>query len=248
VSKPGTIIVAYSHAARAEVMAETRAAFEAVGLSIEHVQVQTAEPRPANNRRNAWEALKHATQMVIPKRGAETTGILLIEDDITPASTLPAWLPHLEAGNVVTTLYLPNGVTRFTPPRLEAVAAGRRKAKRSEIVPIAPDALRGWWGAQAVWLPLPFAQTIVRDLRMQAFEHGIGPWDHALRLHLQEATASLHVTIPNVVQHRALANLVVPSKRRHASLLYDESAPAPAAPKTKSVSGKHQEERDAAGT
>lgn len=246
--KSATVITAYTHASRRDAMRETSEAFAAIDLPIEHIQVQVDEPRPANNRRNAWAALKRTLEHVIPKRGVDTIGVLLIEDDIIPAATLPAWLAHLERINEPATLYLPNGVTRFTPPRLEAVAAGRRKARKSELVPIDPEALRGWWGAQAVWLPVAFAKRLVDDLRMQAFEHAIGPWDHALRLNLREANLTLLVAIPNVVQHRALANLVVPTKRRHASLLYDESAPAPAEPQPRVKPGKHLEERHAAGT
>lgn len=241
-ARPLSIVACYTHHSRRDELAQTMAAFDAIGLPIDHVQVQTDEPRPAHNRRNAWTALKHCAQLLAPRRDPIPPGVLLIEDDITPARTLPEWLAVIEAQEHTTTLYLPNGVTRYTPDRLEPVAAGRRKARRSELVPIPPEQLRGWWGAQAVWVPMPLVQRIVRDQRMQAFEHAIGPWDHALRLTLREQDATLLVAIPNVVQHRQPPNVIIPTKRRHASLVYSETAPAPKP--TKVAAPATQEERE----
>lgn len=221
-----TVIVAYTHALRRAAMLETQQAFENAGLPIHHIRVQTEPPRQARNRRNAADAIKHALEHIAPAMNA--TGILIIEDDIIPSPELPAWLQLIEDHDRPTTLYIPNGLTRYHPQRLERVASGHRKATKGEIITMTPEALRGWWGAQAVWLPIHLARMVINDRRVQAHEHTIGPWDHALRTLLLEQSATLDVTVPDQVQHRGLPNLVLSTKRTHRSHSYDGVTPPPA--------------------
>lgn len=218
-------VAIYSHALRAEVLAGTIAAFEAVGVPPDVVQVQTAAPRQVLNRLNAREAIKRALEEHVRPR--DLPGILLLEDDVRPASTLAAWLGAIEATqDRPVTLYA--GLDRFYPHRIaRAVAIGDRPAKRSEIVTIDAENRRRWWGSQAVWIPTELAEIIVRDARIAAHERTLGPFDHALRALLAERGATLGLAVPNVVQHLEERNLVAPTKRPTRSATFQQDAPAP---------------------
>lgn len=219
-------IAVYSHALRAATLDLTRAAFAEVGCPIDVEQVQTDRPRQRANRRNAYQALKTTLETIVRKE--ERPGILLIEDDVIPATTLSAWLAHLEATQErPVTLYTP-AFDKWYPIRLARVARGERPATKSEVATVEPATLRGWWGSQAVWLPAAWAEIVVRDARVAAFEQTTGPWDHTLRLLIAEHGASLGVAVPNVIQHREERNLVTPAKRPSRSASFTPSAPAPA--------------------
>lgn len=222
---PRSIVAAYTHVDRAAVFAETRAAFEAVGLPIRVTSLQLERPRHARNRRNAREALKRALEDHLRPR--ELPGVLLVEDDVTPANTLPAWLEVIERTQArPVALYTPT-VERWYPQRLHRVVRGERKATKSEIATINPAAVQTWWGAQAIWLPTAWAEIVVRDPRIEAHEATIGPWDHALRTLIGERGATLGVAIPHVIQHRDERNMITPTKQPSTSASYQRSAPAP---------------------
>lgn len=219
-------VAAYSHARRAATLDLTRAAFADAGVPIDVEQVQTEAPTQARNRRNARAALKRSLEEHVRPR--DLPGVLLIEDDVIPATTLSAWLAYLERTQErPVALYAPT-IDRFYPLRLNRVARGERPAARSEVATIEPATLRGWWGAQAIWLPAVWAEIVVRDVRMDAHESSLGPWDHALRRLIAERGATLGVAVPNVIQHRTERNLVTPAKRPSASASFTPDAAAPA--------------------
>lgn len=219
-------IAVYSHTSRADTLALTRADFEAAGVPIDLEQVQTEAPRQARNRRNARAAIKLTLEQHV--RPKELPGLLLIEDDVIPASTLGEWISFIErTQDRPVTLYTP-AFDKWYPKRLHRVARGERPATKSEVATVEPATLRGWWGAQAVWLPAAWAEIIVRDARLDAHEAGLGPWDHGLRRLIAEHGATLGVAVPNVIQHRTERNLVTPAKRPSTSASFTPSAPAPA--------------------
>lgn len=213
----------FTHASRETVRDRTIAAFERVGVPVHHVQVQTERPKQAMNRRNAWMALKYAVEKLAA--GMNAKGILLIEDDITPSEHLASWLAYIETHeHRVVTLYSP--VEKFFPERYQPLARGTsRKDPDSAIVTL--QNLRAWWGSQAVWIPLPLATIIKNDPRMQHFEHGLGPWDHALRVILQERSATMGLCVPLPIQHDGERNLITPQKRPHSSRAFRPSALPP---------------------
>lgn len=221
---PRSIVVAYTHARRAETLAATLADFDAVGLPVAHVEIQTRPPKQAHNRLNAYQALKTALERHVSPRDAP--GVLLIEDDVIPSSTLPAWLEHVERTQERPVAFYTPTSDRWYPMRLWRVARGERRASRSEIC--TAENLARWWGAQAVWLPTEWVRSIVLDERMQIHEHGLGPWDHALRRLILERGATLGIAVPNQVQHRQERNLVTPAKRPSRSATFENGAPPPA--------------------
>jgi hypothetical protein len=218
----GTVVVMFSHESRALARVETIEAFARVGAPVAHVHVQHERPKQAHNRRSAWQALKAGVELIAPR--VDAAGVLVIEDDVDPASTLVDWLRYLEAHEErPVTLYLANACRRCAPVAYERVAAGR------EVEPHVASLVQPhlWWGSQAVWFPYHVARAVVADQRLQAFEHGLGPWDHALRVIFQEQGATLGVAVPNVVQHRGLRNVILPRKGVHRSEAFDGAAPAP---------------------
>lgn len=216
--------IIYTHERRRSLLRETVTAWTAAGIPITHVEEQSAPPATHANRRNAHAALCHALER--HRRGA---GVLMLEDDTIPTRHARAWLEHIEAraypGPV--TLYTPGARPRGAPPHLAPVMRGEARLTRGEIYR-APTP-RGWWGAQAVWIPWATAKRLAADPRMTEASHGIGPWDLALRAHLIESGTPLFITAPSIVQHAAPPNLVASSRTRHAAASYDENVAAPTA-------------------
>lgn len=219
----GTVVAMYSRDRRAEVRERTIEAFARVGCPVAHVEVQSTPPRARENRRTARAALLRAAQGIAPAVGA--SGVLLIEDDVVPADTLREWLEHLEATEArAVTLYAHEPA--IYPKRLARVARGERDATASEVATVAN--LSAWWGSQAIWFPVGLALDLVRDVRMEMWEHGLGPFDITLRVLLAERGATLGVAVPNVVQHLGLPNLVSPNRKPHTSAAFRQDASAPA--------------------
>lgn len=223
---PHAPIIAYTHAARAEELADTTEAFREVGLVIEHVQRQTEAPSGGANRRNATAALSHAAAH--HRRGL---GMLLIEDDIRPSPHLPAWLEHLAVTKYrgPVTLYTPNAVDRYAPEHLAPVMRGEAKIGPHGEINRART-LRGWWGAQAVWVPWAIVDGILLDPRFTEGKPGLGPWDMALAAWLTERDLPLYVSTPSVVQHTAARSIVAPDRRPHMAASYDGAALPPRPP------------------
>lgn len=222
-------IVAYTHAARAAEYAITQQAFANLGLEIAYTAYQTKAPSGMHNRQNALTALLGARRY---HRHAGSAGVLMIEDDITPSPHLPAWLEWIEARHpfAIVTLYTPNDVVRWIPERHHDIMRGRAKATQGALVK-SPNP-RGYWGAQALWLPWELTDVLAADPRITANEQpGIGPWDTAIRQTLlMERGVPLLVTIPAIVQHRAPRNLVSAHRNPHAAASYDAEVPPPPHP------------------
>lgn len=219
----GTVVAMYSHVTREACREATILEFARVGCPVAHVQLQSAAPRPREQRRNAWQALRAAALTLAPSVGAR--GVLLVEDDVAPADTLPEWLAYLEATQTrAVTLYAHSD--RWYPLRLRRVARGERAATRSEVATVAD--LGTWWGSQAVWLPIALAREFAVEPRLEAHEHGLGPWDSALKAFVIERGDTLGVAVPNVVQHLAPPNLVNAGRPPHASACFVRDASAPA--------------------
>lgn len=221
--EPHPPIGMYTHERRAELAADTVQHFARAGLQVSHAQVQTTPPSAARNRLNARACLA-----ALSDQHRHHAGALLIEDDIVPNQHLRAWLEHLNAtAQHVTTLYT-GGRTweRLTPPRLHRLMSGRPpRAETGEI--IETHNLRGWWGAQALWLPWRWIDALLTDPRLTLEETGPGSFDTTLRLLLIEAGEPLLVTAPNIVQHRAPPNLTAPYRAAHRSMSYDAATRPP---------------------
>ena len=223
--RPGTVVVMFSHVSRESVREVTIREFARVGCPVAHVELQVKPPRQARNRRNAWCALRHAAREVAPFVGAR--GVLVIEDDVTPAETLPEWLAYLEAHEErPVSLYCPSIVAvERHPPGLRRWAKGHGAPPTSRVVDMQNQ--RVWWGSQAVWFPLEWARIISDDWRFGIHERGLGPWDYAIRAVFTERGATLGLAVPNVVQHRGERNVINPRKQTHKSASFLSAAPAP---------------------
>jgi len=221
---PSAVVSMYTHASRLDPRTRTIRAFARVGCPVAHVQMQYEAPRQARNRLNARAALAAGVSIA---REVGVNSVLLIEDDVLPASSLAGWLAHLAAReDRVVTLYCANRITVRTHPRdLRRWAIGNGRPPTSRVV--TARALDTWWGAQALWIPLRIADGVLADERFLVRERGDGPWDVALRRHLLARGESLGMTVPNIVQHQPERNLIVPRKPRHHSLAFHECAPPP---------------------
>lgn len=221
----GTVVVMFSHERREDARAATIRDFAEVGCPVAHVRVQEEPIGQARGRRNAWLALREAALVIAPEVSAR--GVLVIEDDVIPAGTLPEWLAYLEGTqDRPVSLYLPTDLqARMLTARLGRWEAERHKPVESRVVSMREP--KFWWGSQAVWLPVALAERVALDARFGLRERGLGPWDYALRVAFVEAGATLGVAVPNVVQHRDERNLVVPGRRLHRSVMFDPTAAAP---------------------
>jgi len=224
VTPPGTVVTMFTHASRLSERTRTIRAFAAVGCPVAHVQMQFETPRTARNRRNALAAVTNGARIAL-EVGA--TGVLVIEDDILPARTLRDWLAYLEATqDRAVTLYVPNHISVRTHPRdVRRWAMGNGRPPESRVA--TARNLPQWWGSQAIWLPLRIADRIIGDATFAAHEMGVGPWDIALRKHLERHGETLGLAIPNIVQHTGARNLRIPRKPVHRSIAFSEGAPAP---------------------
>lgn len=217
------MVAMFTHASRETVRNRTIESFHAVDVPVDHVQIQTERPKPAMNRRNGWAAIKHVVERMASKSNA--TAILLIEDDVIPASTLGDWIEYLErTESRIVTLYSPT--ERSFPDRYQPLARGTSRKDPDSTVVTIPN-LRGWWGSQALWIPMPYATVIKNDPRMQVFEHGIGPFDHAIRTIVMERGATMGLCVPLPIQHSGEPNVITPTKRPHTSRAFRPAAPAP---------------------
>lgn len=232
--KPPPVVI-YTHEDRTRQLAATIRNWNAANIQITHVEHQTDTPSPARNRRNALAAMRHAM-----KHHHRGNGLLMIEDDTTPNRHMRAWLEHIETQNYPgpVTLYTPNQTTRYAPDHLKGIMSGYDKTTTGEI--FQANTPRGWWGAQAVWIPWSICNIIAADARYTTEELGIGPWDTALRTILIERDLPLFMTAPSIVQHAAGANLVAPHRQRHASASYDWNVTPPTRPRRQPAEEKEQ--------
>jgi len=218
------VVSVFSHSSRSAILSRTLQSFADVGVPVDHVEVQIDRPKAAHNRRNAWMALKRSVE-VVGRKLPNMSGVLLIEDDVTPSPHLLEWMKYLDLYEErVTTLYCP--IERVYPHRYKSFIKG---TSRKDPVPavVAVSDIRAWWGSQALWIPLPWARVFKNDQRMQVFEHGLGPWDHAVRTIMIEHNATMGLVVPNVIQHNGEPNVVNPTKRTHRSQAYRPDAMPP---------------------
>lgn len=192
-----TNIAIFSHYTRKTELEKTIAELATVGLKPDVVQVQEEAPAQYRNRRNAFAALKAAFV---------GNPVLVLEDDVTPAETLPAWLDYLErTEDHVVTLYGCVGKFYAGKTREMVENHGTPRTSRVEWVP----ATRTFYGSQALWIPASEAEAILADKLFTLHEHEpYGPWDHAIRTHLVARGRRLRITIPNVIQHRAPPSVI----------------------------------------
>lgn len=207
----------YSHARRKDIRAESLRAFDAVGLPVDHVRVQTAPPSQPENRKNAWRALQDAF---------DGSDILLLEDDVIPADTLGGWLAYLQARED-RPVSLFASARHFYPP-------DSLKDRTSRVVTL--QSLRAWYGSQAVYMPARIVERVLADPAFldpelapweKATRGAGGPFDRAFREHLQGHGEAMGLTIPNVVQHRAPPSVVQRDSARPTSPYFDTDAPPP---------------------
>jgi len=214
----------FTHASRLNERTRTIRSFAAVGCPVAHVQMQYEAPKQSRNRRNALASLSAAVRIA---RDVNARAVLLIEDDVEPAVTLPEWLAFLEATESrAVTLYCPNFISARTHPAgLRRWAIGNGRAPASRVV--TARGLPQWWGSQALWFPLEVADRVIADPRFERSDRSVGPWDIALRAHWLARGDSLGMTVPNIVQHQPARNLITPQKQVHRSLAFLATAPAP---------------------
>lgn len=199
-----TRVAIYTHHTRNAALHKTLWSLHEARVPVHHIETQTSSPTQVRNRRNAHAALNAI---------AGNEAALILEDDIVPNAHLLAWLGWLEThSRHVTTLYAPN--RKFystTTPGLQTL-----------------QTLRGWYGAQAVWIPPHKVHDIVTDPLFTINEwHPYGPWDHAIRRHLLNRSERMNVVMPNLVQHQAPASVLPREGRRHTTPYFDAHAEPP---------------------
>jgi len=213
-----TTIAIYSHKSRAKVLDKTVAYLRDVGLEPDVINIQTAEPNQVQNRLNAFGALAKAFN---------GNPVLVLEDDIIPSPYLRDWIEWLEATSLhVTSLYACVGKFYNSEVRPFVEAQQPVPAHLHGLYEL--QGLRGWYGAQAVWIPEDAAEDILADKDFRIHEwHPYGPWDHALRRHLIEAHKPMMLTVPNIVQHQAPSSVVNRTGPRHTTPIFDAAALPP---------------------
>lgn len=207
-----TTIAIYSHHTRSAILDKTVTDLRDVGIEPSVINVQQGNPSQIANRRNAHSALVKAFN---------GNPVLVLEDDVLPNVNLVQWIEWLERYvDSVTTLYGPVGKF-YTPEVRRFVEAGVTVPRHLHGVHTL-QGLRGWYGAQGVWIPTSIAEDMIADRLFAIHEHApYGPWDHAIRRHLIERYGRMLVTVPNVLQHRAPPSVVNRSGKRHTTNIFD---------------------------
>lgn len=213
-----TRVAIYSHQSRVTELNETVRQLFQVDVPVDVIQIQCEPPSQIANRRNAHAAFMEAFN---------DTPVLILEDDVTPNKHLRAWIEWLEETSVTTTtLYACVG--KFYPSHIRKFVEEQRMVPREHHGTVNLEGLRGFYGAQGLWFPRHVASGIVQDKHFQLHEHPpYGPWDHAIREHLQRNAFTMNVTVPNIIQHRAPPSVVNRNGPRHTTTIYDEAARPP---------------------
>jgi hypothetical protein len=191
------------------------------GVKPDVITTQTTTASNAANRNNAAAALAQAFN---------GNAVLVLEDDVLLSPHARAWIEYLEATTTdVVTLYAPEG--RFYPPDVRTYVDFRRGVP-PHLYGVKPmRRLEQWFGAQAVWIPTRWVESILANPDFRREERDpLGPWDHALGKHLLQNDGMMRVTIPNVVQHQAPPSVVPRGQRdrRHTTPVFDPAALPPA--------------------
>jgi hypothetical protein len=209
--------------ARAEVLAQTLAQWARFGVeplvALQPVDWPLGGP---SQRRTAERALRRALD-----ERPDASHVLFTEDDVDLAPDLPNWLPAMRWLDAPVTLFVPT--LRHYPPAI------RRQIQRGwplteGLVP--NEHLDGWWGTQAVLLPRQLVEAVL------CWESGRYGWDAHLQYYLETHGLTLYVTVPNLVQQRAVRTLMTdnPTAGQHRSQTFGRpstgsaiSPPEPAA-------------------
>lgn len=213
-----TTIGVFSHATRSETLARTLQSLNEVGLQADYVSVQDGKPSAVHNRLNAMTALANAFN---------DTDVLILEDDVLAGNTVPAWLDYLRDNVQHVTCLLPMKPEFYsveTEVSLRNPRAARIPGSRLEANP----QLMHWWGSQAVWFPRRHAQNILANDRFYDAEHGIGPWDHAIRRYLMDTGEDMLSAYPAVFQHQSPPSVRQrQNKRLKQAAIFDPNAEPP---------------------
>lgn len=192
----------FSHVTREHTRRQTIDALAVVGVTPSVITIQTEPGAQWRNRHNALDALSQA---------ADGTAVLLLEDDVIAASTLPLWLSYLERVNITTDLCVT--ATNHYPNPLGDQVAQQKYPPESQVLPM-PD-LRKWWGSQAVWIPAHVIDGILAESSMREPTHSPwGPWDHTLRKYHRDNNLPFNVAYPSVFDHLNPRSVVNRSNQR----------------------------------
>lgn len=213
-----TTVAIYSHKSRSAILDKTVEDLRDVGIEPSVINVQQGNPSQIANRRNAHNALVKAFN---------GNPVLVLEDDVIPNRYLVDWIEWLEStAQQVVTLYAPVGKFYTQPVRNVVEAGANVPLHMTGLYTL--QGLRGWYGAQGVWIPTRIAENMIADRLFALHEHEpYGPWDHAIRRHLQDRDDEMLVVVPNVLQHRAPPSVVNRSGRRHTTPIFDLAARPP---------------------
>jgi hypothetical protein len=174
---------------REQAAEETMAAFAAVGVPVDHVQRQTEEPSLRMNGVNYSRAL----------RASQGQDAFVIEDDITPANTLSAWIEWVEnQGFTVPVLFYLWLPIWNSSEAAVAMAKGGPEAPYG-VEPIV--SLRNWSGTIAVWWPNSYVQEMLSQHRWAVEAYELTAMDLELKAYMLNRNETPLVTIPHLVQH-----------------------------------------------
>ena len=212
-----TRVAIFSHVSRERTRKQTIASLDAVGITPDVITIQQEAGAQWRNRLNALHALSQA---------ADGSPVLLLEDDVIAASTVPQWLSFLEGVNITTDLCV-TGAHHYPNP-LGRQIMEQKYPHDSRVVPM-PD-LKKWWGSQAVWLPAHIVAGILAEESLFTPTHSPwGPWDHTLRKWHRDHNQPFNVAYPSVFDHLNPRSVVNRSNQRRikpARYLPDAQPPA----------------------
>jgi hypothetical protein len=199
---------------RNEAALETFNAFRDVGAPFDLVQRQAEPPSLRMNGVNYTRALK-------AMRGHD---VLVVEDDVIPANTLPAWIEWIENhGFTVPVLLYAWQARYFDDPEIAAAFDAGGPAPH-RMVPL--GAIRNWSGTIAVWWPREFHETMLKEERFFWEAYELEAMDLELRKYCIERGITPMVVVPNLVQHRDYPR-ITGGGAPHKSNLFDADAMPP---------------------
>lgn len=122
---------------------------------------------------------------------------LVLEDDITPDSTFPLWLAVAEKAGVPVTFCTMRW--HIHTPEVKQ-AHSRNHPFPTGLYPVADN--ERWWGSQAIYLPEKIVTLALEAWSSPDRGMGKGGFDNWLRRLFNRHGVTLHVAVPNPVQHR----------------------------------------------
>jgi hypothetical protein len=151
--------------------------------------------------------------------------VLVVEDDIIPASTLPAWIEWIEnQGFTVPVLLYAWQARYFDDPEIAAAFDAGGPAPHREWCPSAQSATG--LARIAVWWPREFHETMLKEERFFWEAYELEAMDLELRKYCIERGITPVVVVPNLVQHRDYPR-ITGGGAPHKSNLFDADAMPP---------------------